>query len=446
MPSKNGRTAMTGSDHATPDDYRLLGLQPGASLHEVKRAYRESAKRWHPDRYAGVSDWERTRAEEKFKDLQDAYRRILGSLRANGFSATEAAAGKKSPGEPAADGASNASRETFREKAPFSQRMVEKSRKVASLWEKLGFGTIARAVQWLGSGKRVAAVAVLMVAALWGYGFHAHRPKEVPLGTGPALPALSTPSQSQGSSGSDLSARVEEALSSPRALPGQERHGAEGPVGATAGPAQKVGTFTLGSSEKDVLRIQGPPDKAGGGRWTYGLSEVRFKDGQVSGYDNFDGRLRVSLMPSLEAARTGSAADFFTLGSTKDEVLRVQGTPTGVRGSVWHYGFSSVRFSEDRVASFDNSFGNLKVRLEPSREYLEKTAGKAPSFFTIGSSADEVLAVQGTPTSVRGNMWFYDFSDVLFRDGRVGWVNDPAGRLRFVPKEALSQEVPANLR
>ncbi|WP_448382104.1 J domain-containing protein [Desulfosoma sp.] len=436
---------MTGSDHATPDDYRLLGLQPGASLHEVKRAYRESAKRWHPDRYAGGSDWERIRAEEKFKDLQDAYRRILGSLRANSSSATEAAAGKKPTGGPAAD-ASEASRETYGKKEPFSQRGAQGSEKAASLREKLGAGTIVQAGKWLGSGKRAALAAVLLVVALWGYGFHAHRSKEVSLRTGPAVPAVSAPKGSAASLGSDLSARVEEALSSPRAIPGLERPGADGPVGTAAGPSDKVGTFTLGSSEKDVLRIQGPPDKAGGGRWTYGLSEVRFKDGRVVGYDNFDGRLRVSLMPSSEAARSGSAADFFTLGSTKDEVLRVQGTPTGVRGSVWHYGFSSVRFSEDRVASFDNSFGNLKVRLEPSREYLEKTGGRVPSFFTIGSSADEVLAVQGTPTSVRGSMWFYDFSDVLFRDGRVGWVNDPAGRLRFVPKEALSHEGPANPR
>ncbi len=80
----------------------------------------------------------------------------------------------------------------------------------------------------------------------------------------------------------------------------------------------------------------------------------------------------------------------------------------------------------------------------PSREYMEKTGGKVPTFFTVGSSADEVLAVQGTPVSIRGNMWFYDFSDVLFRDGRVGWVNDPGGRLRFVPKEALSEQSAVN--
>ncbi|MEJ5365219.1 MAG: J domain-containing protein [Desulfosoma sp.] len=433
---------MTGSDHPTADDYRLLGLHPGASLQEVKRAYRESAKRWHPDRYAGVSDWERARAEEKFKDLQDAYRRILASLSPGGFSEREAAPDKKATGRPAPNGA----RSPSREKEPFSRPGSDKTGEAASPWEKRWFEASARLVKSLGSGKRAAAAAVLLLAALWGYWVHERHSKDVPLKTVPAAPAVSVPNGSQASSGSDLLARVEEALSSPRAIPGQERRGGQTPGEAPAGPAGKSGTFTLGSSEKDVLGIQGPPDKAGGGRWAYGLSEVRFKDGRVSGYDNFDGRLRVSLLPSAEGSHPGSGADFFTLGSSKDEVLRVQGTPTSVRGSVWHYGFGSVRFSEDRVVSFDNSFGNLKVRLEPSREYLEKTGGRTPSFFTIGSSADEVLAVQGTPTSVRGNLWFYDFSDVLFRDGRVGWVNDPGGRLRFVPKEALSEEVPVNPR
>lgn len=434
---------MTDSDHATAADYRLLGLQPGASLHEVKRAYRQSAKRWHPDRYAGVSDDERARAEEKFKNLQDAYQRILASLRADGSGAAEAPWGKKRTGTPAADGAPGGSREAFRGNGPSSSQSAQASANASSPGEKLRSGAATRAVSALGSWRRAGAAAALILAALWGMWLYEHRPKDVLFGT---APPVSVPKKNPPSSSSDLSARVEEALSSPKAISGTEPSGLEGPRGGGAGSAEKAETFTLGSSERDVLHVQGPPDKAGGGRWTYGLSEVRFKDGRVAGYDNFDGRLRVSLVPSVEASRTGSVADFFTLGSTKDEVLRVQGTPTGVRGAVWHYGFSSVRFSEDRVASFDNSFGNLKVRLEPSREYVEKTGGKVPSFFTIGSSFDEVLAVQGTPTSVRGNMWFYDFSDVLFRDGRVGWVNDPGGRLRFVPKEALSQEVPVNPR
>ena len=31
--------------------YQLLGLKPGASIDEVKRAYRDMIKVWHPDRF-----------------------------------------------------------------------------------------------------------------------------------------------------------------------------------------------------------------------------------------------------------------------------------------------------------------------------------------------------------------------------------------------------------
>ena len=35
------------------DPYRVLGLQPGASDEEVKRAYRQLAKKYHPDMNPG---------------------------------------------------------------------------------------------------------------------------------------------------------------------------------------------------------------------------------------------------------------------------------------------------------------------------------------------------------------------------------------------------------
>lgn len=51
--------------------YRMLELQPGASLEEVKRAHRELAFDWHPDR---PENMERRRyAEEYLKKLNIAY-------------------------------------------------------------------------------------------------------------------------------------------------------------------------------------------------------------------------------------------------------------------------------------------------------------------------------------------------------------------------------------
>lgn len=53
----------------------------------------------------------------------------------------------------------------------------------------------------------------------------------------------------------------------------------------------------------------------------------------------------------------------FTIGSTKDEVLAVQGTPTGISydTNTWNYNLSSITFDNDRVKSYHNYSNNLKI-------------------------------------------------------------------------------------
>lgn len=55
--------------------YEVLGISPSATNEEVKKAYRELAKKYHPDNYADspLSDL----AEEKMKEINEAYDEIL---------------------------------------------------------------------------------------------------------------------------------------------------------------------------------------------------------------------------------------------------------------------------------------------------------------------------------------------------------------------------------
>ena len=59
-----------------PDsDYVVLGMPPGASMEELKTAYRDLVKVWHPDRFAGNPRLQR-KAQEKLKEINLAYERL----------------------------------------------------------------------------------------------------------------------------------------------------------------------------------------------------------------------------------------------------------------------------------------------------------------------------------------------------------------------------------
>lgn len=60
-----------------PDAHHLLGLQPDASAHQIRRAFRHLAMRWHPDRNPAPD------AAEHFKRLRQAHDELLAALNAS---------------------------------------------------------------------------------------------------------------------------------------------------------------------------------------------------------------------------------------------------------------------------------------------------------------------------------------------------------------------------
>ena len=74
--SYSGGESTSYRSHTLDSDYQILEISPNATDDEVKKAYRNLAKKYHPDRVAHLGDDMRKAAEEKFARLSQAYDNI----------------------------------------------------------------------------------------------------------------------------------------------------------------------------------------------------------------------------------------------------------------------------------------------------------------------------------------------------------------------------------
>lgn len=120
----------------------------------------------------------------------------------------------------------------------------------------------------------------------------------------------------------------------------------------------------------------------------------------------------------------GIVKPYVTVGFTREEVLAQQGTPTAASEDKLVYGKSELYLKRGFVVGWriDPVSSPIRVKLWP-----QYTINPSPEYFTIGSSRDIVLAVQGTPTAFTDDKCEYGGSEVYFRDNKVvSWKSDPA--------------------
>ena len=103
----------------------------------------------------------------------------------------------------------------------------------------------------------------------------------------------------------------------------------------------------------EVISVLGNPTSSNGEKMFYGNSEIDFKNGQVGGWKiDPAGPIRVKLWsetPSVPGLST------FGIGSTKSDVIALQGTPTLFSDNEFGYGNSHIYFQNNRVTSWKDS-------------------------------------------------------------------------------------------
>jgi hypothetical protein len=297
-------------------NYRILGIQPGASWKQLRQAYKKMVNVWHPDRFQQDARQKKL-AEEKTKEITQSYQELAGYYKKFGAlplpveQVATPVADKHTAGT-ASTPAENHASETAPPEAAYAEPVPGASSPRASKWRTRAVALLAL----FGSAYLIAQVASWQPAdnAPPSEEYAGHEPKTT--------------------------------------------HEAESIDVNTEPPAEKH--FSVGSSLGEVYAIQGVPTRTGQDVWYYGDSKVHFSEGKVLYWEERHGSpLRVSIVP-----HTGETpASYFGRGSTKEEVLAVQGVPDRDAGSVWDYGLSRVYFEKDRVTKwYESQLDPLRVR------------------------------------------------------------------------------------
>ncbi len=118
---------------------------------------------------------------------------------------------------------------------------------------------------------------------------------------------------------------------------------------------------TSGATPMEVLAVLGNPTSSSGEKMFYRGTEIDFRDGHVSGW-KIDPKnpIRVKLWPDQPVV-TGVQA--YAKGSSKSDVIALQGTPTMFSDNEFGYGGSRVYFENDRVIGWKEDPSSVRLRV-----------------------------------------------------------------------------------
>lgn len=345
---------------------QALGLESAATESEIKEAYRVLVKVWHPDRFPSDQKL-RAAAEEKLKALNAAYVSLSSKT-------------GKSDRRPKAGQTYSSQAPRARNKSQSVPRVKMRRRRFMPAPAVLmGLGALACGLlmialvlrsmdSTLASDPSVGRVYLELrdgvmgrfrqaAGTIWG-------------GTGERLHDLvsrpSAPIAAASPEPVDAAQQGGPAGIQPDSLtgaPAQSAHRRE--LGAAqAAPAKLMPYLTVGLTKDEVIAIEGAPTQTAENKLVYGGSEIDFTAGKVSGWkiDMASAPIRVKLWPD---APVDPDLDSFGVGSSKNVVLVVQGTPTYFSENEFGYGGAAVYFRNGRVVGWKDGPAGAALRTAP---------------------------------------------------------------------------------
>ena len=201
---------------------------------------------------------------------------------------------------------------------------------------------------------------------------------------------------------------------------------------AQIAPIDRTRAFSVGATRDEVLAVEGRPDHETANVMQYGTASIALRNGRVSSWEDKSG---VLLRGRREPVPDEPVLDSFTVGSTRDQVIMLQGRPDQATDVLLRYGSSSVTLAAGRVSGWHEGDTLLKARVLPTLLF------DRAQHFGLGSSKAEVIAVQGKPDQFSESLFKYGSSTVQFRnDHVVGWREGiPALKLRTGPDAAFGK-------
>jgi hypothetical protein len=284
--------------HDYSNCYAILGVRPDTDWGTLRANYRRLIGRWHPDRFSGDTV-RREMAEERSKQITLAYRALEKYRRDNGVlpptNPVAIAVDAQGPAQKADPAPGRASFKTYGEAGTK--------------------GATVRPPVRRRPGRRVAIALCALVAALY------------------LAPYL------------DVPARRDQLADSAR-----DRDVAT-PSPLVVENLRELRGISPGSTLGEVYAIQGVPTVTQGDTWQYGKSRIRFAEGRVISWSEHpDNALQIARDQTVQLHE-----GYFAVGSTKNQVREIQGTPVRETDTIWDYAPSRVFFEHDRVIRWEES-------------------------------------------------------------------------------------------